>query len=234
MRIMYADKPPEDFIISRKRKKYRFAKFAQSSLCFESDEWQQQSVDVVEIGAGNGMFSVDMAERHPELFFVAVDVKGDRLQYGAYKAEERGIFNIAFVRARADEVGDLFPDKTVSSLWLTFSDPFPKKGSARRRLTHPDYLQKYKKMLAHDGVLYIKHDNPAFFQWSLEQLVSERWSFTELSFNLHDSTLDDIYKIKTAYELRWLDEGRITQFVAATKGEQNDYTRIPRQSPDNS
>lgn len=218
MYIMYTNSAPEDFIISRKRKKYKFAKFAHSSLCFERDQWQQQPVDVLEVGAGNGMFLVEMAERHPELFFVGVDVKGDRLQYGAYKAEERGIFNVAFVRARADELPELFASDSIGALWLTFSDPFPKKGSAKRRLTHPQYLAQYQSLLGNDGVLHIKHDNPTFFQWSLEQLVQQKWNITELSFDLHQSELSELYKIKTAYELRWLDEGRITQFASAKKG----------------
>ena len=67
------------------------------------------------------------------------------------------------------------------------------------------------------GSFIVKHDNPTFFNWSLEQLVAEKWQFAELTFDLHDSELDDDYKIKTTYEERWLDEGRITQLVRATK-----------------
>ena len=56
---------PDDFIITRKRKKYKFAKFANSPLCFELDEWQKQPVDVLEVGAGTALFSVELAARHP-------------------------------------------------------------------------------------------------------------------------------------------------------------------------
>lgn len=209
---------PKQFIITRKRKKYKFAKFANSPLCFEYDEWQKDTpVDCLEIGAGTGLLSVEWATRHPERQFVALDVKGDRLQTGAYEAEKRGIDNVRFLRARADQIDELFHANALEQIWATFSDPFPKKRSSGRRLTHPTFLEKYHQLLGDSGALYIKHDNPDFFQWSLEQLVAERWGIDELSFDLHESELPDEYKILTTYEQRWLHEGRITQFVKARK-----------------
>lgn len=206
---------PHDFIITRKRKKYRFAKFANSSLCYEFDEWDKQSVDVVEVGAGNGLFSVELAARYPEQQFVALDVKGDRLQHGAYRAEERGLTNVRFVRARADQVLQLFDTGSLGSIWVTFPDPFPRRRSAGRRLTHPTFLAKYRELLGSDGALHLKHDNRDFFHWSLEQLVADGWHIDELSFDLHESELSDDYKILTTYEQRWLSEGLVTNFVRA-------------------
>lgn len=206
---------PNDFIITRKRKKYRFAKFANSPLCFEFDEWQKQSVDVVEVGAGNGLFSVELAARHPEQQFVALDVKGDRLQHGAYRAEEQGLTNVRFVRARADQVEELFTAASVQDFWLTFSDPFPRKKSAGRRMTNRTFLQRYRTILRPGGSLKIKHDNRDFFHWSLEQLVVDGWRVDELSFDLHESELSGDYKILTTYEERWLGEGLVTNFVRA-------------------
>lgn len=210
---------PSQFVIRRKRKKYRFALFHNSPICFEFDEWtsrqRQLRADVVEIGAGDGLFMVKLAAQYPNRVFVAVDVKGDRLQRGASEAQARGLSNVFFVRARADQAKELFTAHSISEIWLTFSDPFPKKRSSRRRLTHPYFLDIYKHLLHSDGYLQLKHDNSAFFQWSLEQLVAERWQVVELSFNLHESDLSDDYKIITTYEQRWLEDGRITQFASS-------------------
>ncbi len=206
---------PNDFVITRKRKKYKFAKYANSALCFELDEWPQQAVDVVEVGAGTGLFSVELASRHPDQSFVAVDVKADRLQKGAYEAEARGLTNVRFLRARADQLSDCFTPASVMSVWLTFADPFPKKGSAGRRMSHSTYLAIYQQLLSPSGKFLLKHDSPAFFSWSLEQLVEVGWHIHELSFDLHDSDLHEDYKILTSYERRWIDEGRVTSFVAA-------------------
>lgn len=208
---------PNQFVIARRRKKYKFALFFNSPLCFEFDEWTPRKVDVVEIGAGNGMFTVELASRHPGQVFVAIDVKGDRLQKGAREAEARGLTNVFFVRARADQAAELFAPGSLNAIWLTFSDPFPKKRSAGRRLTHPHFLKIYAELLGPDGSLIIKHDNPEFFCWSLEQLVAENWRLAELTFDLHESDLAADYKILTAYEQRWLGEGRVTCCARAVK-----------------
>lgn len=206
---------PADFIISRKRKKYKFAKFANSPLCFELSQWKSAAVNVLEVGAGSGLFSVELATRYPGMKFVAVDVKADRLQVGAFEAEARGLSNVQFLRARADQLGEVVDANSLDQLWVTFPDPFPKKRSAGRRLTHPTFLSTYTKLLKNTGSLYLKHDSKEFFQWSLEQLVACRWHLIELSFDLHDSDLPDDYKIMTTYEKRWTDEGLVTNFVRA-------------------
>ena len=206
---------PDDYIITRKRKKYRFAKFALSSLCFEFEQWKRRQVDVIEVGAGDGLFSVELAALYPDKTFLALDVKGDRLQKGAYEAEARGLSNISFIRARADQIDQLVPARSVQSIWVTFPDPFPKKGSAGRRLTHPTFLMLYEKILQPKGELYLKHDNDDFFHWSLEQLVARNWQIKELSFDLHESNLAEDSKIMTTYEQRWVDEGLKTKLVKA-------------------
>jgi tRNA G46 methylase TrmB len=78
-------------------------------------------------------------------------------------------------------------------------------------------LSLYSKLLHRKGALYLKHDSPEFFTWSLEQLVHEKWHIDELSFDLHSSGLDESYKIMTTYEKRWLEAGLHTQFVKATR-----------------
>jgi tRNA (guanine-N(7)-)-methyltransferase len=214
---------PDDFVIVRKRKKYKFAKFHNAENCFEFDEWRdfyqqrQPGVSRLEIGAGTGLFSVELAARYPDKLFAAIDVKADRLQKGAYIALERGLKNIYFIRARADQIGDLFALSTLVNIWVTFPDPFPKKRAAGRRLTHPYFLRRYAQLLQPGGELLFKHDDRDFFCWSLEQLVAEKWQITELSFDLHESYLDDECKIMTTYEQRWLNEGKAINFVKATR-----------------
>ena len=214
---------PDDFVIVRKRKKYKFAKFHNAENCFEFDEWRdfyqqrQPSVSRLEVGAGTGLFSVELAARYPDKLFAAIDVKADRLQKGAYIALERGLKNIYFIRARADQIGDLFALSTLVNIWVTFPDPFPQKRAAGRRLTHPYFLRRYAQLLQPGGELLFKHDDRDFFCWSLEQLVAEKWQITELSFDLHESSLDDEYKIMTTYEQRWLNEGKAINFVKATR-----------------
>lgn len=207
---------PTQYIITRKRKKYRFAKFHNSPLCFEHEEWKKRRIDVVEVGAGDGLFITQLAKQNPGRLFAAVDVKADRLQKGAYMAAEHGLTNIYFIRARANQLSELFTPRSISELWLTFPDPYPRTRSAGRRLTHPYFLAFYKALLTPKGSIFCKHDNKEFFLWSLEQCVAMKLHITELSFNLHSSTLEERYKVMTTYEKRWIKEGSTINFARIT------------------
>lgn len=208
---------PDEFIITKKRKKYKFALFYNSPVCFEVDEWRNSpSPAVLEMGAGTGLFSVALADNEPGKQFLAVDVKADRLQTGARLAEEKKLGNLQFLRARADQLPELLAPHSLESIWVTFPDPFPKDRTAKNRLTHPKYLKRYAKLLKTSGALYFKTDAKQLFDWSLEQLVQEKWHIEELSFDLHDSELSEDYKIKTTYEMRYIREGFRINFVKAT------------------
>jgi tRNA (guanine-N7-)-methyltransferase len=215
---------PDEFIISRKRKKYKFARFSTFANCYEADELNAEQVAVMgakreiilEIGAGTGFFAVELARRHPDQFFVAADVKSDRLQSGAKQAIEEKITNIIFVRIHTSRIAELFLPHSVTSIWLTFSDPFPRDRQAKHRLAHPRFLASYAELLKPGGALYQKTDNHALFDWSLEQFVANKWHIRELSYDLHESSLPDEYKIMTTFEKRYTAEGMPIYFVSAS------------------
>lgn len=214
----------EDFIITRKRKKYKFARFSEYENCFEAGEIMFGEVIkradkrpiTLEIGAGTAYFTVELARRHPDRFYVATDVKADRLQSGAKVALGEGLTNIVFWRTNTAQLETLVPESCVSELWLTFSDPFPKDRHAKHRLSHPRFLNIYKNMLINGGVLRQKTDNHELFDWSIEQFVSGGWHITELTFDLHESKLQDDYKILTTFEDRFVKQGLPICYLTAT------------------
>lgn len=207
---------PADFIITRKRKKYRFALFANSELCFELDEWDNiWQPDIIEVGAGTGLFSVEQASMSPDKLFLAIDVKADRLQKGALKAEERGLKNIRFLRARADQLIEVLPRHLGTTIWITFPDPFPKDRATKHRLTHPRFLEAYRNLLIPGGELLFKTDSRALFEWSLEQIAADGWMIKKLSFDLHSSDLKSSYKIMTTYEEKFHSQGLRISFLQA-------------------
>ncbi|HET6746778.1 MAG TPA: tRNA (guanosine(46)-N7)-methyltransferase TrmB [Candidatus Saccharimonadales bacterium] len=206
---------PQDFIITRKRKKYKFALFHNSSLCFEFDERTQlDPFKVLEVGAGTGLFSVALAATSDKRF-LAVDVKADRLQKGAGKAAAEGLNNIQFLRARVDQLDEFVLPHSLETIWVTFPDPFPRGRSAKRRLTHANFLALYEKWLAPGGTVCFKTDARSLFEWSLEEFVRNGWRIEELSFDLHGSSLSREYIHKTTYEDRYIREGKPIGFVKA-------------------
>jgi tRNA (guanine-N7-)-methyltransferase len=217
--------------ITRKRKKWKFAHFESYKNCFfyERGDDPQGAKDalknylptenkktVLEIAAGNAQFSLELARRYPELNFIAIDIKSDRLYTSAKKALEEGVANIAFVRMHLAELTKLFEQNTVDEIWLTFPDPFPRDRSAKHRLSHPSFLCQYRNILTNTGALKFKTDNRDLFLWSLEQLVAEKWRIDELSFDLHESDLSDDYKIMTHYEEKFTKEGIPTNYATCS------------------
>jgi tRNA (guanine-N7-)-methyltransferase len=214
---------PEDFVISRRRKLYKFARFDEYSTCFHIDEWLTSTARtvliengnelVVEIGAGSALFSVELARRHPEKTFVAVDIKGDRLYQGAREAEKLSLKNIYFVRSDIARITEVIPPHSVSEIWLTFPDPYANadqtalsKSDAKHRLTAPRYLAYYREILKPDGVLNFKTDNAPLFDWSLEQFAANGWKTEFVTRDLHNSDVEDDVKITTSYEKRFMAE----------------------------
>ena len=110
---------------------------------------------------------------------------------------------------------EAFAPHSIKYIWITFPDPYPKKRNAGRRLTHPTFLKIYEELLREDGALYFKTDAKELFDWSLEQLVAEGWQIQRLSFDLHESDLNENYKVMTTYERRFVSEGLKINFVKA-------------------
>jgi tRNA (guanine-N7-)-methyltransferase len=214
----------EGLFITRKRKKWKFAHFDEWANCFEASDitpkfWGKYFAGkqplVVEIGAGTADLSVGLARVEQGRNFVAVDVKSDRLYTGAKVALNEPIPNIAFVRAQLREMSELFAPHSISELWITFPDPFPREKQAKHRLTHPKFLTVYTELLAPGGVLRFKTDNRELFLWSLEQLVAEGWQIHELSFDLHESDLPDDYKITTHFERKYMEKSIAINYLSA-------------------
>lgn len=227
--------PNDGLYITRKRKKWKFAHFDSYQNCFslsrnEDPKTLRKQLDnyfqvqylesrpvVLELAAGTAELSLELAKRYPEKNFVAIDIKSDRLYTSAKKALAEKINNIAFIRMHINELGQLFGKNSVDEVWLTFPDPYPKKRSAKHRLTHQTFLQLYRNILKDTGTLKFKTDNRDLFLWSLEQFMAEKWEFDELSFDLHESNFPDEYKIKTAYERKFTAKDIPINFVALTK-----------------
>ena len=119
---------------------------------------------VLELGCGKGDYTIALAERHPEMNFIGVDIKGARLWKGAKYATERGLKNVAFLRTRIEFIGAFFGPEEVSRIWLTFSDPQLKSENAR--LTSPLFLERYRAFLAPGGLVCLKTDSRFLYEYT--------------------------------------------------------------------
>lgn len=169
----------------------------------------------IEIGCGKGRFINTLAERHPDVNFIAVELKAEVVLRAVQRTEYREIPNLAFVQFDASKLTELFADHEVSRLYLNFSDPWPKTRHAKRRLTYASFLQTYRQVLKEDGEIHLKTDNEPLFEFSLNQFAGERFKMRNITFDLHQSKLA-ADNVMTEYEERFSSRGQRIYRVEAS------------------
>lgn len=169
----------------------------------------------IEIGCGKGQFITKMALAHPDINYVAIEKFDSVLLRAVEKTPELNISNLKFILADATEINEYFADKEVNTIYLTFSDPWPKKPHAKRRLTSPGFLKLYEQIL--DGELIQKTDNRHFFEYSLQSFNECGWKLTDITLDLHADTEKYPDNITTEFEDKWSPLGPIYQLKAIKK-----------------
>ena len=156
----------------------------------------------VELGAGRGKFSVTLAEKHPDINFIAIEIKEEILIKAVEKAHAKGIPNIRFVCMDIKDLLSVFGTNEVSRIYLNFSDPWPKKRHFKRRLTYRGFLDMYKTILMERAEIHFKTDAEELFEFSLNEFLDTDFNVQNVSLNLHrgDSVFDIV---TTEYEERY-------------------------------
>ena len=173
----------------------------------------------LEIGAGKGGFACEMARRNPEACYFAMERVTDCVVLAAEKAkataEERGD-NLRFIIDTADNLTYIFENGTVDRIFLNFSDPWSKKGYAKRRLTHRRYLALYFNLLRDGGKLRFKTDNVGLFDFSLEEIEALGLECDIVTRDLHASEWND-GNVMTEYETAFSEQGMKINMLEVTK-----------------
>lgn len=169
---------------------------------------------VLELGCGRGEYSIHLAKTFPQKNFVGIDIKGARLWRGAKTANEENILTAAFLRIRIEFIEAFFGKQEVSEIWITFPDPQLKDEREHRRLTHPEFIARYKRMFKPNGILHLKTDSAELHEYTLESLAAEKGTFLVRTNDLYGSGIaDEILSVKTVYELKALMEGKKITYI---------------------
>lgn len=173
----------------------------------------------LEIGAGKGGFATKMAKKNPDVAYIALEKVTDCIVLAAEGAkrefrEEKS--NLRFINDTADNLTKIFNTGTVSRIFLNFSDPWTKKGYAKRRLTHSRYLAVYFNLLKDGGKLRFKTDNTALFDFSLEEFEKMGLAPDVVTRDLHTSEYARD-NIMTEYETAFSSRGIKINMLEVTK-----------------
>ena len=164
----------------------------------------------LEIGCGKGNFACGMAEKYPKVNFIAMERVADvcciALEKAKGRAEERQNDNLRFLIGDAKLLMENVAPHSVDCIYLNFSDPWPKAGHAKRRLTYHTFLEIYKNLLKEDGILKFKTDNVGLFDFSLEEFEAFGATVLWQTRDLH-SEPQNADNVMTEYEKNFSEKG---------------------------
>ena len=171
----------------------------------------------LELGCGKGEYTVNLALKYPERNFIGIDIKGARLWKGCKMVQEAGLQNVAFIRSKVEFIGQFLGKNEVSEIWITFPDPFPLTKQGHKRLTSPEFLDRYREIINQDGLIHLKTDNGRLYDYTLSVVKKHGHSLIFASDDIyqlpepHEATL-----IQTFYEEKFRKEGvpiKYTEFT---------------------
>ena len=167
----------------------------------------------IEIGMGKGKFIIENAVDNPNINYIGIE-KSDSILSIAVKKMEKDINNLKLIRLDAKNIDEVF-NKEIDSLYLNFSDPWPKERHSKRRLTSNIFLDKYDSIFKDRKVICQKTDNRNLFEYSVKSLNRNGYVIEEISLDLHNSDVEN--NIMTEYEERFVKENKIIYYLIAKK-----------------
>ncbi|MBR4262768.1 MAG: tRNA (guanosine(46)-N7)-methyltransferase TrmB [Bacilli bacterium] len=167
----------------------------------------------IEIGMGKGDFIIENAIKNPDINFIGIE-KFDSVIARACEKVPADLKNLILVRMDALDIDKAF-NKEIDRIYLNFSDPWPKKRHADRRLTSHIFLNKYDSIFKNKKEIIQKTDNQSLFEYSIISLSTYGYIIEDISFDLHNSGKENI--IMTEYEKKFTSKGNNIYYLIATK-----------------
>ncbi len=159
----------------------------------------------IEIGCGKGRFITETAKLNPDKNYIAIEKVEDVIVMAMEKATAAELENVVFIDMDAENIENIFEKGEIKGIYLNFSDPWKKNKQAKRRLTHKNFLDRYKKVLNQGDYIYFKTDNKQLFDFSLNSFAMENYKLENISLDLHNSGFEG--NIMTEYEQRFAEQG---------------------------
>ena len=168
--------------------------------------FKNQNPIVLELGCGKGEYSVNLATMFPEKNFLGIDIKGARFWRGAKTALAEKINNVGFLRTQIELVDCIFDENEVDEIWITFPDPQIKYKRTKHRMTNPDFLNKYKKILKPNGMVHLKTDSEYMHGYTLGLLQGLGLTIEYAHHDVYGTTNapKEVTAIQTYYESQYL------------------------------
>ena len=179
---------------------------------------------VLELGCGKGEYTVALARRERDKNFIGIDIKGARMWRGAKTATEEALANAGFLRTRIEFIGSFFAPGEVAEIWITFPDPQLKTRRAKKRLTSPQFLRAYARLLTPDGRIHLKTDSRHLYAYTQEVIRRFGLPCHAACDDIYGTGFaDEVLSVKTAYEAMFLQRGLPITYTCFSLGGRTDF-----------
>lgn len=158
----------------------------------------------LEIGCGKGKFLAELAGRHPDILFLALEKVPEAMVMAMEKAAEQELSNVYFLCADAIRVEEYFAPGEVDRIYLNFSDPWVARRHHKRRLTYREFLAHYRRILRPGGAIHFKTDQLPLFEFSLREFEAADFRVEAVTRDLHR---EGVQGVTTEYEERFIAQG---------------------------
>ena len=158
----------------------------------------------IEIGMGKGRFIVENAKKYPHINFIGIEKFDSVIVRAIEKIEEEDIPNLRLIRMDAQEIVEVF-DKEIETIYLNFSDPWPKVRHAHRRLSSRKFLERYDSLFKGDKRIVMKTDNRHLFEFSVKEFTDYGYAIDNLCLDVYNEGIID--NIPTEYESKFSSKG---------------------------
>lgn len=168
----------------------------------------------LEIGTGKGRFILELAQLHPEINYIGIEKYSSVLLRGVDRQNELQLSNLRFIRGEAELITEYFAEGEVSRIYLNFSDPWPKKRNAKRRLPSKEFLRRYDVILGNSGTIEFKTDNRELFDFAVEEVPFSPFVIDAITYDLHADPVMNEGNVMTEYEERFSAKGnKINKYI---------------------
>ncbi|MBR4693517.1 MAG: tRNA (guanosine(46)-N7)-methyltransferase TrmB [Bacilli bacterium] len=169
----------------------------------------------LEIGMGKGNFLIDMAMKNPDINFVGVERYESVVCRAIEKLDmlEKPLENIKILCVDAYCLDKIF-GSDIDTIYLNFSDPWPKNRHRKRRLSSHTYLPIYDVISRGDTIIEQKTDNLGLFASTIVSLSTYGYVIEEVSFDLAST---DKPNSLTEYEEKFMSQGVKINYLKAIK-----------------
>ena len=171
----------------------------------------------LEIGCGHGDYSVELAQKFPDRNFVGIDVKGARIFKGSTKVLELNLKNVAFVLMKAEKLNEIFLPKSIEEIFIPFPEPHQKRANHNRRLVSSSFINLYKELLIHSGLLHFKTDNSELYEYAVKNILEAKAKILFKTDDFHgEKEVEYNYGILTSFEKHYLKENRKIKYFCCS------------------